>query len=82
MVFAIIDDAVVYSSDDLSDALLKGLSLHPDINDKNICLMISGEGTEDISDDIEVAVSGVFPDLDVNSLFGGQKLHSFIIGLI
>lgn len=79
---ALIDDKIVACRDSVSEALLKGLALHPDINEKNICLIINGEGTEDMIDEIEDAVSERFPDLEVNTMFGGQSVQSFIVGLI
>ena len=64
------------------DAIIDGMKLVPEIEDKETCVVFCGdEVDEEQIDELTERVEEEFPLLDVEFIEGGQKHYRWIIGL-
>lgn len=80
---AVIDDRVVCGSDDRVYTVISGISRLIGLTDRETLILFKGAGTDnDFSDEVENAVNTNFPQLEVNTVYGGQNVYQWIIGIL
>lgn len=76
-------DEVVCASTDWCDCLISGLRAVPDVGERETCLVLRGEGVpEELGEILEERIAAAFPMLDVTVIGGGQKVYSWVIGVM
>ncbi|MBP5662003.1 MAG: hypothetical protein J6X30_02480, partial [Clostridia bacterium] len=79
----LIDHELACVSADRLSAVLDGLALVKDIDEKETCVLMRGaDASQEEEDALVEAISGRYPLLDVQSVYGGQALYHWIVGLI
>ena len=69
-------------SDDPKAAVMDGLALIDDMDEKETCVLFCGaDGSESMGEDLLAAIADAYPMLDVQPVYGGQAIYRFILGL-
>lgn len=63
-------------------SIIEGMKQVEDIEDKETCVIFSGEGvTEEEREELEEAIEEAFPLLDAEFIDGGQRVYRWLLGL-
>ena len=69
-------------SDDSKAAVMDGLALIGDVEEKETCVLFRGaDADEDMEEALLAAISDAYPLLDVQPVYGGQSIYRWILGL-
>lgn len=80
---AVIDGDVVYASDDSIQTIIEGIKMLPDIDSKEVCMLVrGGEVSDDDEEELYDAFEEEFDDLEINIIYGGQHIYHWLVGLI
>lgn len=80
---ALINDRLVCAGDDKIETILGGLRKIEGIGDKEVCVIFRGRDVDaEEESNLEEAILNEYPLLEVMFLEGGQKIYSWLIGVI
>ena len=79
---ALLDGEIVSVGSDFVKTVTDTLSVIPDIDDKETCVIFRGRDVSvDFEDALYEAISSKYPLMDVEFIDGGQEIYHWIVGL-